>query len=233
MKTLLQLSADLFPAPFLCPGCSNAEWRGVCKSCLRSIRRNVGLLPPSTSAIEAFAPILYSFQPAHALLKYWKEHRGHHLESILFRMDENLRCELQSLNLDVAIPIPQAFGRSWRRGHESARATARYFAQELSLPIVSAVRLQDEPTSKQALFDRFERDRAPNPFQVASEARPWLQSLKPEARVLIVDDLITSGNTLIRAAEALRTERPDLRFWAGSLGYRPRRDRRKNRHPFQ
>ena len=233
MKTLLHLSVDLLPAPFLCPGCLSADWRGICKSCIRSIRRNIELLPSSTSEIEAFAPILYSFQPAHGLLKYWKEHRGHHLESILFRMDERLRHKLLDLNLDAVIPIPQAFDRSWRRGHESAQATAGYFARKLSLPVRKAIQLQDEPTSKQALFDSFERNQAPNPFRTVPQMRPWLQRLKPNARVLIADDLITSGNTLIRATEALRTERPDLRLWAGSLGYRPQRNRQKNRRPFQ
>lgn len=214
----IKISKQLIPAPFVCPGCSFSSWSGICESCLQSIRLNSGLLASSTSMIEGFAPLLYSFESTHALVKHWKARQGSRLNRTLFRIAPELKTTLQNLQFDAVVPVPQSFERSWRRGHASAKKVAEYFSKELSVPIVEGLELKNDSNPRQAALTQFEREFAGNPFHLASEVND-----RHYSRILLVDDLITSGNTLIRASEELKFRYPNAKIWAGSLAFRPKR----------
>ena len=172
-------------------------------------------------------PVLYSFETTHLLLKAWKENRGHALNRSLFFLHPNLERELKEIEFDFIVPIPQNFKRSWRRGHESAFQVALYFSKNLDLSIYSLLSLTDVAPPRQATLDRWDRKYGKNPFRINHELiqflineRKWLpHSVIP--KILIVDDLITSGNTISKASEVLLELFPHALIWAGSLGYRP------------
>jgi predicted amidophosphoribosyltransferase len=226
MQNLIEVISTMIPAPFSCPGCGFHVWDGICRTCIRSIRRNLRPIESTTESIEAFAPIVYSFHQTHGLLKYWKEHRGALPSRILFRMHPQLKKRLIAQGFDAIVPIPQTFHRSWRRSHESARTVARYFSNELDVPIANSLELKNENTVRQASLSQWERESAPNPFQISKSASTSSRTndlLARASKILIVDDLITSGNTMIRASEVIRQHYPHQKIWAGSLGYRPKR----------
>lgn len=225
LRSFLQTSSLMIPAPFCCPGCGFCTWEGVCQSCIRATRRNSDVIPSSTESIAGFVPLVYSFQQTHSLLKHWKEHRGSKLQRLLFNLSPELKQKLQDQEFDFIVPIPQSFERSWRRGHASATTVAKFFSQELQVPILSLLELKNENTPKQASLSQIERDLAPNPFRVSEVALFLITNPRHPLKLLIVDDLITSGNTLIRAAEEIKEALPHSTLWAGSLGYRPKKKR--------
>jgi hypoxanthine phosphoribosyltransferase len=77
---------------------------------------------------------------------------------------------------------------------------------------------------------RFERDHLPNPFQISgrfSSDHPVFPLMEDrvfsgkEIPLLLVDDLITSGATLARAANVIHGFLPRARIHTSGLGYRP------------
>jgi len=133
----------------------------------------------------------------------------------------------------AVIPIPQDVDRSYRRGHESARETAQFFAKQLSIPVFPVLKLKSRKTKRLTGLSKFEREWAENPFQMADPSEilglngySLLQekiNQGKEIRILLVDDLITSGSTLSKASESLKDLSPNLKIWGAGIGFRPHR----------
>ncbi len=210
-------------APFLCPGCELPCWEGVCTYCNHAIQQNDSILPSPIDGIEGVAPLLFAFQSTHSILKAWKEKQGSHLEQLLFRIDPVLLNELLKLEIDLIIPVPQHFKRSWKRGHSSSLAVARFFSRKLSVPTLELLSLVRGHHPKQASLDQWNRNYSSNPFLLDSKHQPTLQFLAQNAKILLVDDLITSGNTLAKAQERIRDYFSRSQIWAAGLGYKPKK----------
>ena len=165
-------------------------------------------------------------------MRRWKEQRGSSLETSLFQMSPELKTRLSEFGFMGIVPIPQSRSRTIKRGHESARITAQFFADQLNLSLLPLLELRNPDPPRQTGKPRFDRDFSPQPFRITAitALKPsWFNQLredigrKSEVRILLVDDLITSGTTLSKAAAALREFLPRIKCWGGSLGYRPRR----------
>ncbi len=206
--------------PFRCCGCGTSVlFFPICSLCLSAIRRNTSLLKSPISSLQFVAPLLYSIGTTHELVKSWKSDPGLFLERTLFKFEANLEHELLDLNLDSIVPIPQLQARNWKRGHASAFSVAEHFSRKLNIPIYSSLHLTQEPfapkLTKQSGLDAIDRLLAPQPFQFVAG--------KTGKRILLVDDVITTGNTLSRAAEVLTNSIPEVVLYGASLGYRPLR----------
>ena len=189
-------------------------------------------MPSPIFEIEAIAPLLISYENTQRVIHRWKETGGTDLRRALFLMSECLKFRLLEQHFFAVVPIPQNQLRSVRRGHESALEVARFFAKELDLPILHLLELKDERVERQASRNRFDRAFSENPFQLSYDV-PWDHSLRNElesrvyrgveVRLLIVDDLITTGTTLGQAASVIKELLPRSRCMAGALGFRPKR----------
>ena len=218
------------PKVLFCAGCRNPAWVTVCNECKDSRYPNSSILASPVHEIEGVAPLLYSFERTQTLIRRWKEHGGTDLRKHLFRMPEPLRHELLQNHFFAIVPIPQSQKRSYVRGHDSALEVARFFSLKLDLPILTLLELKDEKTKRLTGLSRFEREFAENPFRITHEF-PRNDSLSKklgeavdqgrETRLLLIDDLITSGSTISKAAETLQSLLPRSKIWAGSLGFRP------------
>ena len=221
---------SLIPPSFLCPGCSMPCWGGICRSCVRSICRNSDILPSFKEGILGIAPLVYSFQSTHLLIRSWKERPGSKTEKLLFQIEPSLLRELQNCSLDYIVPIPQSIRRSRRRGHASALEVAKFFSQQLKVPIAHFLKLNTQLSARQASLSRWDRAFSRNPFDLADVIfeHPEIHTRVEQCvfreknlHFFLVDDLITSGNTLKKAEETLHFLLPDSKIWAGSLGFRP------------
>lgn len=206
---------------YQCPGCDLSSARPICESCIQSVRLNSELLPSSAEGVEAFAPLLYSLAGAHRMVTRWKSQPGSALRRILFQIHPELLRKLKDERFEWIIPIPQSFERSWQRGHASAVSSAQFFSNQLKVPILqNRLTLKEKIPSRQAQLSLWERTHRMNPFE-------WRDlNLKRNTRVLLVDDLITSGKTLSLAAEVVHQSHEGIRITAASLSYRPRKSQR-------
>jgi|GEM_PF-2536734 len=221
----------LIPRIFFCVGCTSLSRTPLCVPCKEALYWNDSILESPTHHLAGIAPLLISFERGQRLIRRWKENRGHSLTRELFQFTPGLREKLLQLQLLAIVPIPQDRSRSYQRGHDSALEVARFFSYTLGIPILPALELHSRPTPRQTGLDRFGREYSKNPFQISRKfdrSSSILQTTKDprirdrEVRILLVDDLITSGSTLAKASATLQEIIPTARCWAGALGYRPR-----------
>ena len=100
--------------------------------------------------------------------------------------------------IDLVAPIPLARRRQRRRGFNQAEIAASHVARALDRPIVRALRrTRDRPP--QASLNAEQRAR-----NLEGAFAPWRAGDVAGRRVLVVDDVTTTGTTLSVAAQTLR-----------------------------
>jgi ComF family protein len=106
---------------------------------------------------------------------------------------------LRAAGTTVVVPVPLHWRRRWTRGYNQSEALARALAGRLGVPCQprSLVRVRNTP--KQALQTAASRQaNVRNAFRALSQRGLAGQS------VLLVDDILTTGNTASEAARMLR-----------------------------
>ena len=101
------------------------------------------------------------------------------------------------LAIDAVLPVPLHHGRLAERGFNQAEALAQEVARALDRPLVCGLE-RVRATEQQAHLDA--RQRADN----VRGAFGW-RAAPPPRRLLIVDDVLTTGATIGACAEALRS----------------------------
>jgi ComF family protein len=107
--------------------------------------------------------------------------------------------QLAALHAEVIIPIPMYWIRRWRRGTNSAEVLARSLAQKLLLPARLKCLARTRDTLPQSGLPRKERFR-----NVRGAFRVRRPAGLDGARVLLVDDVLTTGATASEAARVLK-----------------------------
>jgi ComF family protein len=107
--------------------------------------------------------------------------------------------ELQRLNLDVVVPIPMHWRRRLLRGHNSAAVLAERVACSLGKPMAEFLLVRKRHTRPQ--FDLPPGGRWDN-VRGAFRVKPHTDL--PGARVLLIDDILTTGATSSEVAKTLR-----------------------------
>jgi competence protein ComFC len=177
----------------------------VCGQPLESFHSNVspGLLcpncnPPTYSFARARSLAIYQDELVSALLMLKYQRIEPLAKWFAERMAQLVRNKGELLAADLVVPVPLHRDRERERGYNQASLLAKPLAKALGLPYrpVLLVRKRARPDKKiLSLEERWEAVRG------AFATRPGTQVDK--LRVLLVDDVLTTGATLDACARAL------------------------------
>ncbi len=194
-----ELARWLFPVA--CLGCG-VELRGgeplhLCIACRARLRPAAPVAPAQTPGPLMRALALWRYEPpldaVILALKFRRlDYLGRHLALELARA---LGSELDAV--DLVVPIPLHWTRRVVRGFDQAERIAAPLAETLNLPFARTLSRR-RPTRAQARLGR--RSRLTN---LAGAFRVFRPRTIAGLRILLVDDVTTTGATLEAAAEAL------------------------------
>lgn len=189
--------------PPVCPGCGT-EGEPLCAACRRPFERRL-TVPPGTPI--GLAPVL----PAPLLQLEWcAPYEGPvraALHALKYRGETRLtrplgeavarRWARAGAGGDLLVPVPIHRTRRHERGFDQAERIAVAAAQRLGLPFAAALERTRATVPQFELGRRERAGNVANAFRVVdsrSVAGRW---------VVLVDDVVTTGATLVACAEAL------------------------------
>jgi ComF family protein len=101
---------------------------------------------------------------------------------------------------DVLVPVPLHWRRGWSRRYNQSGALARVIERQTGVPIARDVLRRIRPTQQQVGLSRSQRaSNVQGAFKVSPEKAHEIQG----RRVVLVDDVLTSGATTDACARAL------------------------------
>ena len=107
-------------------------------------------------------------------------------------------ARLRNRAFDLIVPVPLHPARLRERGFNQADLLARMLTQKIGGPVFAALE-RTRYTTTQTAFDRIDRmENLHNAFRLRKKV-----SVR-ELRVLLVDDILTTGSTLSECARVLR-----------------------------
>ena len=129
---------------------------------------------------------------------------GHHLSNSEWFQD-----------IDAIIPVPLHWFRRWKRGYNQAEIIASGISQEMKAPIRTDILKRKKYTKTQIRLSITEKSRnVSGAFDVIPGSYEGIN------HILLVDDVFTTGSTLLACYMALRkTFPPSVRISIATLGF--------------
>jgi ComF family protein len=181
-------------APPLCAGCG--AWAGAaeplcgdCRGLLRWLRRE----PAFLGAVAVWAPVAYD-GPARALVRALK-FRGAAGAAELMAAQIVANAPPPLLDVAALVPVPPHAARRRRRGYDQAELIAAALSPRAGLPVAACLERRG------AAATQVGRGRAE---RLAGVAGTIAAAADVPERALLVDDVLTTGGTLMACAAALR-----------------------------
>jgi ComF family protein len=233
--------------PEVCPACGATKGRGsgvLCTECLYGFPLTGFVARPDNPTLELFAGQLPVVQACSFL---WYIHDSpyrrmvHMLKyygswQLARQMGEWMGAEMEEGGLygdvDVAVAVPLHPFRRVRRGYNQSEYIAEGIASQLARPVDFGSVVRRRHNSSQAARPREERWE--NVEGIFAVRRPERLTGK---HILLVDDVLTTGATIVSCAEAILEAVPDCRLSIATLSVskshlQPQRRRARNMDDF-
>ncbi len=197
------LKEVIYPSQTKCMGCGDetgCEYPFLCSECKEMMKPSnviAGREEWRKRGIESISFAYYYGRPIRGLIRAFKfqgiKILGEYLADDMIRLLES-RCHKP---YDLIIPVPLHPARLYERGFNQAEVLAQLISQHTSIPLNTNILRRTRRTKQQAKLSRSKR--AKN-LKNAISAQGDLTG----KRILIVDDVITTGSTICSCAEALK-----------------------------
>ncbi len=203
-----------FIYPRYCAGCrqrlSINEW-GVCPSCFLTFPRFNETINQACVRIQAVRyPIDgflggYCFEQLNHVQTLIHNVKYHRHKEAAWAVGKNLAQELgiTSDEYDLIVPVPITLRREIKRGYNQSFIFAQGISMASGIPVAEHGLQRQLHTASQTKRKRRERQKAMEGiFQLGKDFIP------PGSRILLLDDVLTTGSTLTAAANALAETLP-------------------------
>jgi len=105
-------------------------------------------------------------------------------------------------SFDVIVPMPLHWRKRWQRGFNQAELLAGEIGRRTHTPVRNALRRVRNTTSQAGLTSAKRRENVSGAFQASRHAKKRMSVDNP--RVLLIDDVMTTGATAASCARALK-----------------------------
>jgi ComF family protein len=202
-------STNIDSGEYLCPECSDKAPRIKPPFCDKCSEQFAGAISGTFSCANCSHRRLYFNAAVSAyrsrgivrkLVHEFKYHRQFHLRHPVanWLMETLEDPRLRELRFDIIVPVPLHPARERERGFNQAQLLAELLSAKVSIP-VRPVLERIRYTTTQTAFDRAERmENLRDAFRLRKKVH--VQDL----RVLLIDDVLTTGSTLSECARVLK-----------------------------
>lgn len=190
----------LFPGKcVVCQGLTDRD-TPICAGCARKLKPTGGAAVQKGDFFDrCYAPFFYR-EPLRASFHRYKFSGYSHYSRLYGRwMADCLRAQ-EEIAFDCVTWAPLSRLRRWRRGYDQAELLAREIGKQLQLPVAATLkRKYRRPLSRLA------GEKSVRAARVLGAYTPRRGMDVKGKRLLLVDDIITSGATLSECARVLKT----------------------------
>ena len=200
--------------PNYCKSCKNSIYKHeaiLCNTCLADLPLTKFWLQPQNELTQLFdgktklesAHTLLYFDKHLAVQKLMHELKYNGNQSVGVFLGELYGLELQQhlyahLNFDLIIPIPLHKSKLQKRGFNQAELIAKGLSKNLNIPVDTTSLIRTINTETQTKKNREERMlNVKDAFEVTNS------KVLQHKRILLVDDVLTTGSTLIAASNTI------------------------------
>lgn len=106
---------------------------------------------------------------------------------------------IQLESIDLIIPVPLHKNKQKQRGYNQAELVARYAAKQLNIPFTKNILIKTSESRSQSVSSRNERLLNLDGVFYVNNAKTIFNK-----RILLVDDIITTGSTVNQCSKALK-----------------------------
>ena len=218
-----------FISPRLCVVCGHRlapTERSLCSVCLFHLPRTDFHQKPLDNQMAQLFWGLTTIQKAAALFYY---HPHSETAQIVYRLKYNnrpdigedmgrimareMQCSDFFSDIDVLLPVPLSRKRYHQRGYNQSEMLAIGISDVTHLPIVTKALRRKEFHQSQTSLNRWQRqENVADTFELKDDS--WLR----DKHVLLIDDVCTTGATLIACANAIK-EVEGIRISVLTLGF--------------
>ena len=199
MRKLLTWLLDLFYPPkcVLCTKLLPKEEQELCNNCRTQVRTVKGLIRRG-NFFEHCCSVYYYEDPVASSVKRLKfGGREHYARTFGKLLAQRLLTEEQ--HFDAITWVPVSAPRKRKRGYDQAQLIALSVGRELNIPVYATLKkVRHNPPQAQ------ERDAAARKANVLNAYMPVSPEQICGKRLLVVDDVITSGATLSECCRILK-----------------------------
>lgn len=188
----------IYPTRAICMGCGSAagfERKWLCEDCRKALPRSwIGAFPEEK--LDGAAAAYHYGGPAGGVVRNLK-YRGV-LELAEPMSADMLRAyaQIQPTGAELVVPVPMHAKRLRRRGFNQSETLARKVAAGLGLPFEEGIVRTRNTVQQARLAGEARRKNLKDAFRA--------ESVVSGRRVLLVDDVYTTGETARECAKALR-----------------------------
>ena len=187
----------LYPRDILCLCCDRAiapdAKDGLCPACLEALEEleaQQAEIAPAPGIVRVRAAYPYTAQARRLIIRLKYEHVRDAAVPLARAM-----AMLPGGEADVLVPVPTTRRRLRERGYNQAQVLAELIGRETGMPVMDALERTDEHTEQVRLSGQSRRQNLKGVMRANDSIR--------NLRVLLIDDVYTTGSTAEEAARAL------------------------------
>ena len=193
-----------------------------CRQCEQFIKSDLGLCDLCYKKIRLIASTTLAVTPKYPLKIFAASNYQQPLKNFVMKkfFDEPLASRqlgkiivdltpIENFDFDLIVPIPLHWSRYAKRGFNQSHVMAKEIGKSLGVPVFHLLSRSKRTKFQSSLSGMAKEENVKGVFKIKNRKKKMAKNLLKDKRILLVDDLCTSGATLKNAARTLVDFKPN------------------------